>query len=280
MLSEEVRRRLEELNRGPLRVRGPTAPAPAPASPVLSLAEALGGREVLTERGPYHLVERPLEALVSDADDFHAKYRHAMERGAVNLAVIQASPELAQCVERNPADLLYLDVETCGFSGTPLFLAGLMTYDNGRLTVHQLIARTYAEEAAVVEAVGQLVRTHRALVTFNGKAFDWPHLRERATAHRVPLDAPSEHVDLLHLARRLWKRHLPNCRLQTLETFVCRRYRHTDLPGALIPETYHEFVRSGDARRMRLIAEHNAMDVLTMADILTSALSGRTPFDD
>jgi len=280
MLPEGLRRRLEALNRGPLRLRPqPPADAPPPRQAV-SLLEALGGREVVRAEGPFHLLERPLAEILPDAEHIQATYRHVMVEGAVDLDRAAAHPGLAVCIECRPEDLVFLDLETCGFSGTPLFLVGLMTYTDGTLTVRQLLARDYSEEAAVVAAAAEMLADRRVLVTFNGRSFDWPHLCERAVVHRVPLAAPAEHVDLLHIARRLWKRDLPNCRLQTLETFVCRRYRTADIPGEKVPDAYHEFVRSGDASRLRLIASHNVMDVVTMAELLVSMLIGRDAFDE
>ena len=280
MLPEGLRRRLEALNRGPLRLRPqgpPDAPAPRRA---VSLLEALGGREVVRAEGTFHLLERPLAEILPDAEHIQATYRHVMVEGAADLDRAATHPGLAACIARRPEDLIFLDLETCGFSGTPLFLVGLMTYTDETLTVRQLLARDYSEEAAVVAAAAEMLADRRALVTFNGRSFDWPHLCERAVLHHVPLSAPAEHVDLLHIARRLWKRDLLNCRLQTLETFVCRRHRTADIPGEKVPDAYHEFVRSGDASRLRLIASHNVMDVVTMAELLVSMLIGRDAFDE
>ena len=75
-------------------------------------------------------------------------------------------------------------------------------------------------------------------------------------------------MDLLHVSRRVWGEVLPNCRLQTLEQFVCRRFRHDDIPGAQIPDVYHHFVRTGDARRIARVLEHNVWDLVTLADLL------------
>jgi uncharacterized protein YprB with RNaseH-like and TPR domain len=75
------------------------------------------------------------------------------------------------------------------------------------------------------------------------------------------------HCDLLHHARRRWKRVLPNCKLQTLERFVCNRSRHDDLSGAEVPAAYHEFVRTGVARQVGAIVHHNALDLVTLVQI-------------
>ncbi|HEV2105833.1 MAG TPA: ribonuclease H-like domain-containing protein, partial [Candidatus Eisenbacteria bacterium] len=93
--------------------------------------------------------------------------------------------------------------------------------------------------------------------------------------HGVALRFPPGHVDLLHLARRRWRDVLPDCRLQTLERRVCRRWRSGDVPGDEVPGLYHDFVRRGDAWRLVPVFHHNLLDVITMAEILHALC--RTP---
>ena len=121
----------------------------------------------------------------------------------------------------------------------------------------------------------------RTLVTFNGKSFDWPMVLERAAYHRLARQSSDDatdlraftseyrlvHCDLLHHARRRWRGRLPNCRLQTLERFVCRRHRVDDIAGGRIPQEYHHFVRTRDARRMAEVLEHNALDLVTLVEL-------------
>jgi uncharacterized protein YprB with RNaseH-like and TPR domain len=84
----------------------------------------------------------------------------------------------------------------------------------------------------------------------------------------VKLPRPKSHLDLLHEARRHYGRETPNHKLQTLEQIVCGRTREDDIPGAMIPAAYHEFVRTGNARTIGLILRHNLRDLLTMADLM------------
>jgi hypothetical protein len=195
----------------------------------------------------------------------------------------EAIQPLATC---DPAGLVYLDIETCGLAGEPLFLVGLLRWIRNRLIVEQLLARDYSEEGPVLAATWQRLAGAACLVTFNGKTFDVPTLEARSMAAGLfdrPLPPP--HVDLLFEARRRWKRVLPNCRLQTIEQLVCGRYRQGDIPGSDIPAAYHEFVRSqqGDdavrkvrsLRQIQTILHHNALDLVTMAELVTHLLGGR-----
>jgi len=112
------------------------------------------------------------------------------------------------------------------------------------------------------------------LVSFNGKSFDLPYLRARAAATGVPLPDPPAHLDMLHTARRVYGSVLPDCRLQTLERYICRRRRAGDIPGEHIPEAYHHFVRTGNAEHLRLILKHNVWDLVTLLELLVIMLRG------
>jgi hypothetical protein len=104
------------------------------------------------------------------------------------------------------------------------------------------------------------------LVSFNGKAFDWPLLKDRALMNRLKVPDPPPHLDLLHVSRRLHKRRLERFRLVDLETEVLGFERGADdIPGAEIPPLYAHFLRCGDEEILRPVVEHNAWDVLTMA---------------
>jgi len=188
-------------------------------------------------------------------------------------------PELDSFARAFPSRALFLDLETCGFSGAPLFLIGLLRHVDGELVVEQLLARDYAEEPAVLDHLWGLLPNYDVLVTFNGKAFDWPFVVDRTTAHRLSRTrdrvVPPTHCDVLPLARRFWKSqlNLPNCKLQTLEAVLCRRYRSGDIPGHLIPDAYHRFVRSGQAQQLGEILQHNALDLVTLAQLALMLVS-------
>ena len=111
------------------------------------------------------------------------------------------------------------------------------------------------------------------MVTFNGKTFDWPFVRDRAAICGVELVEPDAHCDLLHVSRRRYRRSLPDCKLQTLELYVCKRRRVGDIPGSEIPAAYHEFVQTGDARLIRDVVHHNFLDLITMAELMIDLLA-------
>jgi uncharacterized protein YprB with RNaseH-like and TPR domain len=284
MLSEELRRRLEMLNRQPMP--GPTvAPAPPHALAATSLDGLLAGEVRDGEFGKYYLVRRSLAQI---APDLAAGLKLWQRLSDPSTYLSPLHPEIHAFLAHYPERLLVLDVETCGFAGSTVFLVGIVRYTADGFCMEQLLARDYSEEHAVLESVWKLAHDMQVLVTFNGKSFDVPMLEDRTRLYRCrrPVELnpqgstttsvfatpvrPPHHFDLLHHARRQWKQCLPDCRLQTLERFVCRRLRRGDLPGALVPQAYHRFVRTGDARELKSIVEHNLLDLVTLLQLAVS----------
>jgi len=174
----------------------------------------------------------------------------------------------------SPKNLCFLDLETCGFSGSPLFLIGMCYIQNGNLVLDQLFARDYNEESAIISAFWTIFQAYKALVTFNGKSFDWPFLEERSFIHGQQPFQPEFHLDLLHESRRRWSNRLPDCKLQTLEKIFCRRQRIGDLPGSQIPQAYHDFVNNPlEPSAMSAAVHHTALDIITMAELVLVMLT-------
>ena len=58
---------------------------------------------------------------------------------------------------------------------------------------------------------------------------------------------------MLHPARRRWRGHFADCRLQTLERAVIGITRTGDVPSAEIPAAYHAFTANPDHGRVDLV---------------------------
>jgi uncharacterized protein YprB with RNaseH-like and TPR domain len=187
--------------------------------------------------------------------------------------------EIRALVE-HPERALFIDTETTGLAGNMVFLLGAMRVVGDDIVLTQVLARDYREEPALLEAWREMAGRAEFLVSFNGKAFDVPILRDRLGLHRLDAAPERHHIDLLHHSRRRWRTVLPDCRLQTIEWQLCGRRRVGDIPGEEIPAAYHHFVRTGDSRDMLTVLHHNALDLLTLADIalaLASSAAGARP---
>jgi uncharacterized protein YprB with RNaseH-like and TPR domain len=172
----------------------------------------------------------------------------------------------------------FLDIETTGLSPTTyLFLVGLMFWEGGRFVVEQVFARHYAEEPAVLRYVRDTLDRFESVVTYNGGSFDLPFVETRMAANRVPPLEPFSSVDLLYTARRLFRGTLPNCRLGTVERHIRGISRTGDIPGRHIPDAYHDYVRTGDARAMKNVLYHNRMDLFTMAVLVNRLAQSEEP---
>ena len=89
--------------------------------------------------------------------------------------------------------------------------------------------------------------------------------------HRIPVPYKGySHLDLLPLARRLWRDRLKSRALKYLEQNVLGLTRSSEeVPGYEIPWLYFDYLRTGDARPLAGVFYHNAMDVVAMAALLT-----------
>jgi uncharacterized protein YprB with RNaseH-like and TPR domain len=176
-----------------------------------------------------------------------------------------------------PGEWAFLDTETTGLAGgtgTCAFLVGVGRITPQGFRVRQFFMRDYAEEASQLDALARHLRPFRVMVTYNGRAFDQPLLETRYRLNRArPPFAKIEHLDLLHGARRLWKLRFESCRLVDLENQVLGFERQGDMPGALIPYVYFEYLRTKVAARMLPVFQHNALDILTLA-----CLTGIVPY--
>jgi uncharacterized protein YprB with RNaseH-like and TPR domain len=185
--------------------------------------------------------------------------------------------------------MLFVDLETTGLAGgagTYAFLVGCGWFDGGRFRVRQFFLSNFIAEKALLEALVDLARTSGTVVTYNGKSFDLPLVETRLTMHRMETPfAAMPHIDMLHPARRLWRKSeaavlqsyggMPlrdsGCRLSVLEQSLCGHVREGDVAGFEIPARYFHFVRTGDARPLAAVLEHNRLDLLSLALVTARA---------
>jgi hypothetical protein len=235
-----------------------------PKGPGLSAA-SLPGALTETEHGPLHVVERYLEP-------GHCHGREPV-RGALSidsgaLAKLALDPALEGL---DPRRMLLFDTETTGLSGgtgTIPFLVGMAWFEDESLRIEQLFLRRPGEEAPMLHRLAERVRAASCLVTYNGKSFDWPLMRSRFVLSRVPMPEPPPHLDLLHCARRVYRRRMERVRLIDLETEVLGLRREDDVDGAEIPSIYLRYLRGApDVDALASIIQHNESDLIALAAI-------------
>jgi uncharacterized protein YprB with RNaseH-like and TPR domain len=236
----------------------------------MTLPEAFPGEERGNDFGAYYVCHPAVNQSIAARGAMVLKLRQAFD--AVDGEGRRAHADLFPLPSVAVEDLLFLDLETAGLTAAPLFLVGTLRVDGDAMVVEQFLARDYAEEVALLWDFGQIAGQTPALVTFNGRTFDVPYLRDRMTYYHLPWTEAFSHLDLLTHARRRWKGRFRDCRLQTLEEELCGRRRIDDCPGERIPEQYHEFVRTQDVSLLAPLLHHNWLDLVTMVQVLTEVL--------
>lgn len=232
------------------------APASAPGT------DPLPGEMVATPHGPAWVWRRR----------YPAEHAH----GAYALGDVRDLPPQALALlgggelGTRPA---FLDTETTGLAGgagTLVFLTGVGVWEGDGVALHLIFLRDPDEERAALHYLAELLQGVTGLVTFNGAGFDLPLLESRFILQRMaPLWRALPHLDLLTIARALWREHLPSRRLGALETEVLGIERtETDLPSWLIPAAYREYLLTGRTDEIRRIFYHNEFDVLSMVTLL------------
>ncbi len=236
-----------------------------PPSQPQRLEEVLGGERIQTPQGEAFVVER--------------RFALGEPHGASALRVDAPLDVLAQWAgdERirslPPEAIAFMDTETTGLSGgtgTYAFLIGIGRFCGEEFVLQQFFLRDPGEEPAQLAAFEAFLAPCQAIATFNGKTFDVPLLQTRFTFQglRSPLKDLA-HIDLLHLARRLWRDRIPSRTLVNLEVQVLGALRsEQDIPGWMIPQIYFDFLRSGDPEPLKNVLYHNAMDVLSLTGLL------------
>jgi len=255
--------------------RGPRTPAPPPEVGTIrnsrrrkappGLETVLPGEEIRTARGVCWLHERPLERWPGIEDGLAGRLAQVLASPAPD--DLERDCGWAGWRSRGVDSGLFLDLETTGLAATPVFLCGLLSCSGGEMTFRLLLARDYSEEAALLEAISGEITRRPVVVSFNGKSYDIPFLKERTGRLRTASCRPDAHFDLLHPARRRWSDRLPDCRLKTLEWAILGRRRGGDIDGAEIPAIYHRFVRDRDPRPLLRVMAHNLHDLYTLAEL-------------
>ena len=260
----ELRRRLQRLQ--PRRPEAPTRP-PLPAEDRLPPGEVLE-----TRQGPAFRIER---LYPSDTAHGPARLADVLGFGGDLAAQVAGRPDLGTVP---PQGLIFLDTETTGLAGgagTLVFLVGVGRFEPDGFRLRQYFLRDPAEEPGMLSALLDDLTPASGLVTFNGQAFDLPLLEMRVQIglRRRWSAAGLLHLDLLHPARRLWRRALPDCTLGTLERRLLHVERsEADVPGALIPALYLDYLRTGETGGMARVMYHNAVDVLSLVSLATQVL--------
>ncbi|MEN8173825.1 MAG: ribonuclease H-like domain-containing protein, partial [Chloroflexota bacterium] len=194
-------------------------------------------------------------------------------KGSAPLDIIAAWAGDSELAKLDLSKFVFIDTETTGLAGgtgTYTFLIGAGRFEDQHFRLAQFFLREPSEETAQLAALEEFLAPCEAIVSFNGKSFDMPLLNTRYIQHGWPPPMQDAgHLDLLHLARKLWKERLASRTLGNLEGKILGLERSgEDIPGWMVPELYFDYLHTGDARPLRSVFYHNEIDVISMAALL------------
>lgn len=181
----------------------------------------------------------------------------------------QCKDNLIKCVSIPDAeDFKFMDIETLGLSNVAIILIGVAEIKGNKIISSQYFLRNLEEEPAVLDAYFSHLDENSVHVTFNGKTFDVPFIKNRLRYHRLDVDFDLAHIDLMYFAKYLWRDELPDCKLQTIEKYKFGLERVDDVPGQYIPGYYNTYLSENNIGPMIPIIEHNRQDIVSLADFL------------
>lgn len=200
-------------------------------------------------------------------DHNHGRIPLCPECGMEKLAAWSGTSRILQPGGKN---IVFLDTETSGLAGgtgTYAFLVGIGYRTDDHFELLQFFMRDPAQEPALLAALDHWLAQFDVVVTFNGKSYDVPLLNTRYTLNGLSGPFTNfEHVDVLQIARRLWRDRLASRALGDLEKEIIQFYRtEEEVPGWMIPQIYFDYLRSGDARPLGGVFYHNELDILSLS---------------
>jgi tetratricopeptide (TPR) repeat protein len=146
-------------------------------------------------------------------------------------------------------------------------MIGVAYFTDTSLKIEQIFLEKPECEAEFLCYFDELLKDFDTFATYNGKAFDIPMLRSRFILARLPVSFNQyAHLDLLHMARRIWKLRLESRRLAEIEKEILALSRNEEeIPGWLVPQIYFDYLESRDAAPLKGVFYHNEMDVASLA---------------
>jgi uncharacterized protein YprB with RNaseH-like and TPR domain len=223
---------------------------------ITKLADYLGGEVCTNAHGKFILKTELLESQ-SCNDDLERIHILAKEDIFKNF---------------NLSHNIFLDVETSGLSsgvGNFAFLIGIGFIEKRGFKIIQFFLPDLPCEKSLLVELTKYLEDFRFITTFNGKSFDIPLLNARFKLQMLNPPDFDLHLDLLHIARRVYKRSFSDRSLASLEEKLLSQPRLNDIAGHLIPDVYFNFLRTNEVSLLSKVIKHNIIDVLSMFKLLS-----------
>ena len=165
-------------------------------------------------------------------------------------------------------DFAIVDIETLGLFGRPIILLGVAKPRKNKIYTSQFLLRNISDEVGALWAFISDLEAGSSFITFNGRGFDIPFIKERLAYYGLEASLDNPHFDVLHFTRRALSGKLDNCRLETVEKYL-DVHRDIDIPSALVPEFYETYLRTRNVGPLVAIVKHNKQDLITLASLFS-----------
>ena len=165
-------------------------------------------------------------------------------------------------------DLAVIDIETLGLSERPIVLLGIAKPGEKRICTSQFLLRDISDEIGAIWEFISHLEAGSSLITFNGRSFDIPYIRQRLAYYGMEASLSNPHFDILHFTRRALGSRLVDCRLDTVEKYLGIK-RDINIPSALVPQFYDTYLKTRNVGPLVAIVEHNKQDLITLTSLFS-----------
>ena len=165
-------------------------------------------------------------------------------------------------------DFAIVDIETLGLSERPIILLGIAKPNKNHICTSQFLLRDIQDEPSAIWALISQLEPNSSLITFNGRSFDIPYIKQRLAYYGLDASLDNPHFDVLHFTRRALRSKLTDCKLETVEKYIGIK-RDTNVPGALVPHFYDTYLKTKNPGPLVAIVEHNKQDLLTLGTLFS-----------
>lgn len=195
----------------------------------------------------------------------------------------------ADYIPFNLLETAFFDIETTGFTAknSRLYLIGVVhaLNEKGTFEYVQFFAENENEEAALLYAFFQFIKSFKNIVHFNGNGFDIPYILAKCASYNMLYNFDRFlGYDLYREACRYKTLfQTENLKQRTLEEFFGLS-REDKYSGGELINIYYDYLKNKNGELLQLLLLHNLEDIRGMLSLLgiysySSAFNGGFSFD-
>lgn len=165
----------------------------------------------------------------------------------------------------DPSDILFLDIETTGFSPKTdyIYLIGSCYYENSTYHIKQWFSEDLSDEVKIIDAFFKFIKNFKAIIHYNGNSFDIPFLQKKSDFYKLnhnfnDLESIDIYREILQVKNLL---NLPNYKLKTIESFL-NINRKDEYSGGELIEVYQSYLGLKKIDDLRNVTNEETKQIL------------------